>query len=348
LHAISTLERLLGGLAVVAVLVGCGDDKPADGARAAPAASAAYAQPTIEEPENGAALEASSRFGEELTAKVTVRGQAEPATRVTVSTGCLYENCSIPTRTDADGAFEAKVTVATEVDQPRGTIIVSYDEGESLETDRVIVTISPPRAADLPTSPPKHSRANRPRSTSTPAPLPTSAPPEATAAPRTTTSAHNLIVIGDSLAVGMEPYLSQVLPGWSIDVDARIGRPLAEGMSRLAATPAPGRPTVYAFSLFTNDDPRSVGALESAVRLSARRGCAVWATIVRPPVGGTSYAAANARLESLASGGVRVVPWAAEVARHPEYVGGDGVHATPAGNRRRAELYAEEVKRCAA
>ena len=61
-------------------------------------------------------------------------------------------------------------------------------------------------------------------------------------------------VNGDSLAVGMQPYLNQFLPGWTISVDARIGRPLAEGMSRLAAGAAQSKQTVYAFSLFTNDD----------------------------------------------------------------------------------------------
>jgi hypothetical protein len=58
-------------------------------------------------------------------------------------------------------------------------------------------------------------------------------------------------------------------------------------MQILAATDVP-TPAVLAFSLFTNDDPRNVSALDAGVRASVDRagrgGCAVWATIVRPPL----------------------------------------------------------------
>ena len=72
---------------------------------------------------------------------------------------------------------------------------------------------------------------------------------------------------------------------------------------------------------------------------------------MRPPVGGVSYAAANARLEALARdpslpGIVRIVPWAREVAAHPGWVGGDGVHATPRGYQARAALYAQAIDSC--
>jgi hypothetical protein len=60
------------------------------------------------------------------------------------------------------------------------------------------------------------------------------------------------------------------LPGWKVTVDARIGRPLAEGMRIFTNTPVePG--TVYAFSLFTNDDPRSIAARQQVVQSSVQR-----------------------------------------------------------------------------
>ncbi len=113
-------------------------------------------------------------------------------------------------------------------------------------------------------------------------------------------------------------------------------------------------PTVLAVSLFTNDDPSAVDALEEAVRTSvdavAPDGCAVWATIVRPPLGGVSYRAANARLLALDAEleDLVVVPWAEQVAASPDLLAADGVHGTPAGYQARAALYAEAIRSCGA
>ena len=92
-----------------------------------------------------------------------------------------------------------------------------------------------------------------------------------------------MLVIGDSLAVGMADALRAALPGWRVRIEAKHGRSLAEGMRILAEQV--DAPAILAFSLFTNDGPTATGALEAAVRATAGRrgGCAVWATIVRPP-----------------------------------------------------------------
>jgi hypothetical protein len=116
-------------------------------------------------------------------------------------------------------------------------------------------------------------------------------------------------------------------------------------------------PDVVAFSLFTNDDPRNISALAAAVResLDVERGaaCTVWATVVRPRLAGHSYSRANRRLKALArspklSGRLIIVPWAADVARHPSWIGSDRVHPTATGYLHRAHLYARAVQRCAA
>ena len=258
----------------------------------------------ISEPVNGGTLKADEQENDLYTTAVVVRGVAEPDARVVVSTGCKDEACQKAVRTASDGAFEAEVSLAVEAEKPRGTIIVGYeDSGESVDSDRVIVTVEPPGVADLPTEDNTSKSKKKKSSKKKAAPLPTSAPPEATAPPSSTTapstssgsttSARNLVVIGDSLAVGMQPFLQQYLQGWNITVDARVGRPLAEGMRQFDAKPDPSNETVYAFSLFTNDGPTNVTALESAVKRSTTKGCAVWSTIVRPPVGGTSYDGAN-------------------------------------------------------
>jgi hypothetical protein len=112
-------------------------------------------------------------------------------------------------------------------------------------------------------------------------------------------------------------------------------------------------PPVLAVSLFTNDAPTSVTALEDAVRetiaMQSGHGCVIWATIVRPPVGGRSYDAANAALGRLADANptvMRLVPWAQQVAAHPAWLAGDGVHGTPAGYTARAQLYAAAARSC--
>ena len=112
-----------------------------------------------------------------------------------------------------------------------------------------------------------------------------------------TGSGRPLVMIGDSLAVGTRDALAADLPGWGVTTSARIGRPLSEGMAILARTKVSDPRTILAFSLFTNDAPTNTAALRSAVLSSLGKlgdhGCAIWATIQRPPWGGTGYAAAN-------------------------------------------------------
>jgi hypothetical protein len=160
-----------------------------------------------------------------------------------------------------------------------------------------------------------------------------------------------LIMTGDSLAAGTAAALPGLLPGLNVTTNAVTSRFLAQGMQVLRDTPLPARP-ILAFSLFTNDGPRGLAALEAAVRQSlvrtGPRGCAVWATIRR---GRTSYGGANALLRRLAAeagqeGRLQLAQWAEYTRRHKASIGRDGVHATPAGYLARARLYAEAASRC--
>jgi hypothetical protein len=158
-----------------------------------------------------------------------------------------------------------------------------------------------------------------------------------------------LLVIGDSLAIGMKPYLGRS----AVSVDARIGRPLAEGMRVLSQTELSGDSSVaLAISLFTNDDPANIAPLGRAVRTSLDRvgegGCVVWATIAAPAVNGVTYARANALLESLADDEPRLqlVRWDAAVSRNPGLLEPDGVHPTAKGYALRSRLYLRAARRC--
>lgn len=160
-----------------------------------------------------------------------------------------------------------------------------------------------------------------------------------------------VLVVGDSLADEIANLLPAALPGWRVRIDAEWGRPLAEGMRILADEPTP--PAILAMSLFTNDDPRNVDALEAAVRATASRpgGCAVWATIVAPPFEGVSHeAGANRLLRRLARDPalkLELVDWARAVQRDRSLMSGDEVHASPAGYRVRAVMYARAIRACA-
>jgi hypothetical protein len=209
----------------------------------------------------------------------------------------------------------------------------------------------PTTSTPTPATPPAASTATptAPAPTQTQAPAPTPTQP----APSTGRSTGTLALIGDSLAVGVRSLLPGLLPGWSVSVDGRVSRPLAEGMSILSGTSIRSDgSTVLALSLFTNDDPTHTSQLRAAVKQTLDRvgpnGCVVWATIARPPVNGVSYDAANSLLGRLARSDsrLRIVPWAEQTAARPSLLGADGVHPTPAGYQLRARLYAQAAQSC--
>jgi GDSL-like Lipase/Acylhydrolase family len=160
-------------------------------------------------------------------------------------------------------------------------------------------------------------------------------------------------LIGDSLMVGVEPYVDDHLPGWSLAYEARNGRTTAEGLDVLRrAGSSLGRGV--AVSLGTNDDPSAAGTFRASVRealdLAGPHRCLVWVNLARPPLGGVSYARLNRVLdqEADAHDNLRIVDWAALVRSHPEWIGPDGVHATEAGYDARAAAIASALLDCAA
>ena len=169
------------------------------------------------------------------------------------------------------------------------------------------------------------------------------------AASRATAS---VFLTGDSLSVGTSYYLPQILGRGRVATDARVGRPLAEG---LAVIRAQGQrlPAVVVVSLGTNDDPRATGAFQSGirevVRLAGPRRCVAWATVSRPAVAGTDYAGFNRLLAAEARHNRRfqIVDWAGLVSRQPALLAPDRVHGrNGSAYLERAKLTAAAVRRC--
>ncbi len=323
---------------------GCGSSSPRGSTEPAPAAAGASAAITIQAPADGARLKARQSKAGALRARTRVRGRARPGSTVFITAGCRPEPCSAQARAGDDGRWAA--TLALTVARAGGFVTIDANAQRD-----VVATGSAVATVEL--EGPARQGAQRPAARSgSPAQAEPGAGGGATRAPARRALPRDVLVIGDSLAVGFELALKAALPGWRVRVDGRIGRPLAEGMSILAREASP--PAILALSLFTNDGPRNTAALEAAVRSTATRagGCAVWATVVRPPLEGVSYDAANALLRGLAGDpglalGLQLVDWAAEVGQSPSLLAGDGVHATPAGYRVLGRLYAQAIAACA-
>jgi hypothetical protein len=156
----------------------------------------------------------------------------------------------------------------------------------------------------------------------------------------------SLLLLGDSLNVGIEPYLPDALPGWTIVVDDRVGRTTAEGVRVLGAVePAP----VVVVSLGTNDPPEDVDGFRAGVRgvlgRVGRERCVVWATIVRD---GIRTEGLNGVLRQAArvNADLRLVEWDLMVREMPSLLAADGVHGTRDGYTRRAAAVAAAVRDC--
>jgi hypothetical protein len=170
------------------------------------------------------------------------------------------------------------------------------------------------------------------------------------AAAQPAAAAPALLHVGDSLAVGSDPPLRQLLPGWSVTTDALKNRPTSIGVAIIDRQPS--LPDSLVVELGTNDSPDQVGAFAGYVRhvlqVAGPSRCVVWVNIHRPPYNGISYAGFNRALDQIAatSRNLAVVDWNGMVDSGRAQVAGDGVHATPVGYQARAAAIAQALEGC--
>jgi hypothetical protein len=187
--------------------------------------------------------------------------------------------------------------------------------------------------------------------TTTPSPAPAPAAPEPAPAPAPA-AREGVLLIGDSLSVGTDQPLRDALAGTDVQVDARGGRPLSEGMERYHAMA--DKPRVVVMGLFTNNDPapEKLGALESAIDTTvadarARGGIVAWYTVSRPTYKGVDYGAVNELITSKAAENadvMRVIDWAGAVADDPGLLGSDRIHSGPQGYAHRAAMTIDAIQ----
>jgi len=162
-------------------------------------------------------------------------------------------------------------------------------------------------------------------------------------------SPRRILGLGDSLSIGTEPYLRALLPGYRIDPLHRVGLQSSE-VAALAARSRVSIAPILVVSAGTNDDPRNLPGFARAVSdiltIAGSKRCVVWPTIERPAKAGTTSAGLNRELARAAERhrNLVLVDWAGMVRRHPSWLSHDGVHASAAGYRARAEAIATAVK----
>ena len=164
----------------------------------------------------------------------------------------------------------------------------------------------------------------------------------------TATDTGAVTLVGDSLNVGIEPYLAKELPGWRVDAHDRVGRATAEGVDELRALRGSLAPVVV-LSLGTNDAEGSEEEfrrlVDDAIAVVGPNRCLIWATVVRDGAERIGFDRVL-RAARAAHSNVRLVEWASLVSDDPSLLAGDRVHGTPDGYARRAEETARAIRAC--
>jgi lysophospholipase L1-like esterase len=156
----------------------------------------------------------------------------------------------------------------------------------------------------------------------------------------------DVLVVGDSLAVGTQPYLPDLLADRTLVSDVQGGITTPQGMRLLRMALRTVAPKTVVFSLGSNDGPspqRFADRLRRTLALLPPSTCVVWSTIIRPPRKG-DYRRLNRVLHTLKKRDPRIVlvDWEHAVSGGAVFLP-DGLHADPDGYRYRSAMIADAV-----
>jgi lysophospholipase L1-like esterase len=157
-----------------------------------------------------------------------------------------------------------------------------------------------------------------------------------------------VLVVGDSLAVGLHPSLDRLLRPRRVVWDAVNGRTTPQGMAALRSALRRVDPAVVVLSLGTNDGPdpeRFASRIRRTLAAIPADACVLWASVFRPPRKGP-YAGLNRVLRRHARRDPRLllVDWRRAVARGAVALP-DGLHPDAAGFRHRSRMVAAALAR---
>jgi lysophospholipase L1-like esterase len=166
-----------------------------------------------------------------------------------------------------------------------------------------------------------------------------------TAAPASA-APNDVLVVGDSLAVGTEPYLAPMLPGRNIVTAIKSGITTPIGMEYIRRKLQDITPQTVVISLGSNDgsDPhRFADRLRRTMELLPDDSCVIWATIIRPARKG-AYRGLNRVLNQARRDDPRIVliDWQHAVTQGSVFLP-DALHPDAAGFRYRAEMIANAI-----
>lgn len=160
--------------------------------------------------------------------------------------------------------------------------------------------------------------------------------------------AAQVLIVGDSLAVGMRPFLGEMITDRQVTYDARNGWTTPQGMHALRSDLRRFAPQTVVINLGTNDgsDPLIFASrIRRILQAIPAEACIVWPAIRRPPRKG-AYSELNRVLRDAAQHDDRmtIINWDRMVAKGTVSMR-DGIHPTTEGYRFRAYVTAAAVQR---
>jgi lysophospholipase L1-like esterase len=153
-----------------------------------------------------------------------------------------------------------------------------------------------------------------------------------------------VFVLGDSVLVGADAALASALPGHPVTLQASIGQSLLGAPTIIDARRAElGDVVVIGLGANDGTDPVEFNRrIDSLMATLAGVDRVIW---INQPSFESGRAAMNAELGAAQARWptLRVIDWATRVAANPGFVAGDGLHLSPEGQARMAELVRRKV-----